>query len=179
MTTPDDLLAEAERLDREAMAWVTDGARVHGGSAKTPVPTVSHTSVAATAAQVVCFRELVPALARRAREQEETIRRLSLALAEEQARSANRAASLDAVREALGDAAGQTGTLAEDVTALVNVVESVRGLPVSWRNEAGEARSAMNYNSVVSTTATDAEAQALEDCAQELERALLAGRKEG
>jgi septal ring factor EnvC (AmiA/AmiB activator) len=55
-------------------------------------------------------------------------RRLTLALTEETARVGNLRASLDAVRDALGDAAGQTGTLAEDVAALVSVVESVRGM---------------------------------------------------
>jgi hypothetical protein len=53
-------------------------------------------------------------------------RRLALALTKETARTGNLRASLDAVREALGDAAGQTGTLAEDVAALVALVKPLR-----------------------------------------------------
>ena len=100
----------------------------------------------------------------------EEARRLRLALAEEQARSANRAASLEAVREALGDAAGQTGTLAEDVAALV---ERTGKLEKALAYALNEWEYASQYKGdYLAKKHGDVEEIAAR-------RALLAGRKEG
>ncbi len=153
---------------QDAMMQALEAARALGHPA---VMVLSHDAEATTADE---------ALVHRAREQEETIRRLSLALAEEQARSANRGASLEAVREALGDAVGQAGTLAEDVAALVNVVESVRGLPGMFRTGAEvSARNAAASGAQANRVKWGKAQEVWGRAADELERALLAGRKEG
>lgn len=190
MTTPDDLLAEAERLDREAPERDEDPMRsedavAHAKAAAARLPAHTPDSRAWRGMLLiaeVCKVHMANArgLSAELRAVREENRRLSLALAEEQARSANRGASLEAVRKALGDAAGQTGTLAEDVAALVNAVESVRDLADAFRRRECAALELVKKYPTTSPdwTRVHTKGTTWGDAADELERALLAGRKE-